>query len=437
MRRIFGVAAAVLALVAAGGGGDGDSAGGGFEPAEGGEERTVLIDYRHDEFASAFLQYYPEKVKVRQGDVVKFRQSWTGEPHSVTMGQVVDDLYEYAPLLMQYDSVEAAREGGVTEEQIDLVLTTLAKTPGMTDDFRIAQGGAEPCFVADKDDVPAFSDAETDEVNIDARCPVEARKQVPFDGRQALYNSGFIPYDGPQGNTFELPVAEDAEPGTYKYFCNYHWIFMGGEVEVVAKGEKIPSQAEVSKQARQEIDADAKDALAKVEQAEEKAIGDTIRETVEGPEGEETTEVVLPLAGKNIDQEAPVIINEFFPRKFTVEVGDKVTWTVDGAPHTVSFNVPKYFPIFTVADDGEITWDPKSHEPVGFDVPPPEEDRTEFGEASNRVIDAGEWDGTGGFHSSGAIDPGTKFSVTFTKAGTYPYACVLHPQMVGSLTVRS
>ena len=437
MRRIWLVAAAVALVAGACGGGDDGDGGSGFEPAEGGEERTVLIDYRHDEFASAFLQYYPEQVKVRPGDVVNFRQSWTGEPHSVTMGRVVDDIFEYAPLLEQYDSPEAALAGGVTQEQIDTVLAALAKTPGMTDDYRIAQGGAEPCFIPEIDDVPEFSDPATDEVNIDARCPVEAREQVPFDGRQALYNSGFIPYDGPQGNTFELPIAEDAEPGTYKYFCNYHWIFMGGEVVVVEQGEDIPSQAEVSRQARKEIDADAKEALAKVSAAQAKDVGETIRETVEGDDGEEVVEVTLPLAGKNIDDETPVIINEFFPRKFTAKVGQKVTWTVDGATHTVSFNVPKYFPIFTVADDGEITWDTKSWEAVGFEVPPPEEDRTEFGEEEPREIDAGEWDGTGGFHSSGAIDPGTEFSVTFTKPGTYPYACVLHPQMVGSLTVKS
>src|SRR5687768_18459729 len=108
MRRIFGIAAAMLLVLAACGDGGGDGENAGFEPAEGGEERTVLVDYRHDEFASAFLQYYPEQVKVRPGDVVKFRQSWTGEPHSVTMGKVVNDLMEQAPLIMQYDSPEAA-----------------------------------------------------------------------------------------------------------------------------------------------------------------------------------------------------------------------------------------------------------------------------------------------------------------------------------------
>jgi plastocyanin len=431
MRRIPGVwtvAIAIVVAVLAGACGDGRGGDeGGFEPAKGGEERTVLIDYRHDQFASAFLQYYPEHLEVRPGDLVKFRQSWTGEPHSVTMGKVVNDLFEFAPLIMEYDSAEAALAGGVSQEQIDRVLSTLSKIPGMTDDFRIAQGGAEPCFVAEVDDVPAFSNAETDEVNIDARCPVEARKQVPFTGRQALYNSGFIPYDGPQGNTFEVPIAEDAEPGTYKFFCNYHWIFMSGEVEVVEKGAAIPTQAEVSRKARQEIDADAKNALAKVAEVKDARVGD------------EVDDLTLPLVGRNIDEETPVIINEFFPRKVSAKVGQKITWTVDGATHTVSFNVPKYFPIFTVADDGEVTWDPKSFDPVGFDVPPPDEERPESedeAEAAARTIDAGDWDGTGGFHSSGALEAGTTFSVTFTKAGTYPFACVLHPQMVGTVEVR-
>jgi len=77
------------------GGGDDD----GGSAAGGGEERTVLVDYRHDQFASAFLRYYPEQVKVRQGDTVRFKQAWTGEPHSVTMGKVVDDLFANMELL--------------------------------------------------------------------------------------------------------------------------------------------------------------------------------------------------------------------------------------------------------------------------------------------------------------------------------------------------
>jgi plastocyanin len=58
-------------------------------------------------------------------------------------------------------------------------------------------------------------------------------------------------------------------------------------------------------------------------------------------------------------------------------------------------------------------------------------------EPEPRKVDVGKWDGKGGFRSSGALDPGETFTVAFSKAGTYSYACVLHPQMVGTLTVKA
>jgi plastocyanin len=113
-----------------------------------------------------------------------------------------------------------------------------------------------------------------------------------------------------------------------------------------------------------------------------------------------------------------------------------VTWTIDGSLHTVSFNVPKYFPIFTVSDSGDVEWDPQAWKPVGWDLDyEPRGFSEEEGEPL--TLDAGRWDGKGGFHSSGALLPGDTFAVTFTKAGTYPFACVLHPQMVGTLTVNA
>jgi plastocyanin len=410
--------------------------GGGGAASGDGEERSVLVDFRHDEFAAAFLQYYPEQLKVRPGDTIQFRQAWTGEPHSVTFGKVVDDFIEVFPALEEYESVEAAREGGVDEDIIDKAVQSYARFPTMTDAFQAVPAGAEPCFVADMDDAPIFRDVDTDVVDRNATCPKGGKEQPAFNGRQALYNSGFIPYSGERGNTFTVPIAEDATPGTYQYYCNYHFVFMGGSVEVVEKGAEIPSQSEVSKQARKEIDADAAKALERVRAAEAKRVGDTIRETVEGPEGESVSEVTLPLSGRATDDETPAIINEFFPRKFTAKVNEKVTWSLDGSLHTVSFNVPKYFPIFTVADSGRVRWDPQAYEPRGWDLD--YEARTFGPEEPEPVeIDAGRWDGKGGFHSSGALLPGDTFSVTFTKPGTYPFACVLHPQMVGTLVVTT
>lgn len=42
---------------------------------------------------------------------------------------------------------------------------------------------------------------------------------------------------------------------------------------------------------------------------------------------------------------------------------------------------------------------------------------------------AGTW-------NSGNIAPGGNFSVTFQSAGTFPYQCTIHPNMVGTVTVQ-
>ena len=421
MRRLmFAVLATAMLVTASCGGGEDGAAGGG-------EVRTVLVDYQHDEFASAFLRYYPEKVTVRPGDAVRFKQQWTGEPHSVTLGQVVDDMFAYEDLLMKYESEEEALADGVTQETVDKVLATFTKIPGMIgEEDEVYQPGAQPCFVAELEDVPMFTTPD-EEVNRDAVCPTKGEPQPAFDGKFGLYNSGFIPYEGEDGNTFDVPIAADAEPGTYRYFCNYHWTTMSGDIEIVDKNAEIPSQSDVTRQARKEIQADAKVAL------------DRVREARKTTGGAKIGDLEFPLAGREADEEFAVIINEFLPKNASAKVGEPVTWTFDGSAHTVSFKVPKYFPLFDIKDDGTVFRNPQAYEPVGVKVPEREGDPFEEdeGEESALEVDAGKWDGSGGFKSSGALFPGDKFTVTFTKAGTYPYACVLHPQMVGTVEITS
>ena len=425
MRRMWFLGAAIVALVAGACGDDGGSGdAGGFEPAEGGEARTVLIDYRHDEFTSAFLRYYPEQVTVRPGDVVNFRQTWTGEPHSVTMGKVVDDAFVLGERFSKYKSEEEALAGGETEASIAQFLGSLSPLPGMTayEGYEIYQPGAQPCYIADVDDVPDWSNAQTEEINPEAKCPEGGHEQPEFRGTEGLYNSGFIAPEGDHPNAFQVPIALDAQPGTYRYFCNYHWTSMSGTVEIVGKEADIPSQQEVNRRAREEIEADAELALKRVDEARE-------------AKGGKVGELTLPLAGRDAEDEFTVIINEFLPRSIKAKIGEPVTWTVDGIDHTISFNVPTYFPIFTVKADGTVVWEPKSNQPVAWEVPEAGEPEGEEEEPPARHVDVGEWDGSGGFHSSGALSPGDTFTVTFTKKGTYPYACVLHPQMVGTVEV--
>lgn len=41
-----------------------------------------------------------------------------------------------------------------------------------------------------------------------------------------------------------------------------------------------------------------------------------------------------------------------------------------------------------------------------------------------------------GLFKSKALDTDQQFSYTFTKAGTYPYYCSIHPKMVGKIVVQ-
>jgi plastocyanin len=41
-----------------------------------------------------------------------------------------------------------------------------------------------------------------------------------------------------------------------------------------------------------------------------------------------------------------------------------------------------------------------------------------------------------GLFKSKALDTDDKYSYTFTKAGTYPYYCSVHPKMVGKIVVQ-
>lgn len=427
------VAIVVALLMLAGGM---TSCGGDQENASGPQTRTVLVDYRHDETEMSMFDYYPRKVTVRQGDTVEFKQAWTGEPHSVTFGRIVEPMLD--PIINLVKRVESTGDFPKDEPEEFAGF----KLPYALDEDEqglvTAQNAAQPCYVAEADAWPG-----------DVKTPCPARPQPAFTGRDAIYSSGLIPYEGVRGNTFKVPVANDAEPGTYGFYCNVHGPLQYGEVEVVGKGEEIPSSRFVARKARDEAEARSKVLVTNHKAALEG------KPVLAGATGQEK----MPTKGKNlIGVPAPFfhekkfshgIVNEFVPRDMTAKVGKKVTWTFAGS-HTISFNVPKYFPIFTVADDGRVEYNPKTGDPAGWPGPPEEpepssehdegdagEDEGGGGEPPGPVrVDAGLWDGKD-FRSTGLDYPdGAEFSVTFTRAGTYPFACLIHPSMVGKIVIE-
>jgi plastocyanin len=117
-------------------------------------------------------------------------------------------------------------------------------------------------------------------------------------------------------------------------------------------------------------------------------------------------------AGVNDPDHMAVAVLQYMPAKATVAVGQKVSWSWNDTkePHSVTFFPP-----------GQTAPDPGS-DPALFAPTPP----------------TGAYDGAvmvnSGLAPQGpqAVPP---FEMTFAKPGSYNYSCVIHPQMVGTITV--
>jgi plastocyanin len=109
-----------------------------------------------------------------------------------------------------------------------------------------------------------------------------------------------------------------------------------------------------------------------------------------------------------------VQINDFIPKPITINVGDTVTWRVDSTEfHTVTFLSGAPQPPFVGPTDAGPAITPLAAFPVG--------DR--------------EYDGTG-VRSSGLLNKGETYSLTFTRPGTFEYVCLVHPSMKAQVVVR-
>lgn len=406
MRRLAVVCAVMLmaAACAQEGGDTGEQA-----DETGPQTRTVQVDAKPDGYAGFALAYFPEAVTVRPGDTVRFTQEWTGEPHSVTLGTLVDEAIGEA---RELDPDEEPSDE--LRERFEALPTMLPEGPGDAN-----QVAVNPCHVA-SGDLPQAADEPCEEQDLPA-----------FDGTSTYYNSGFLE----PGEDFEVELDEGIDPGTYVFYCNLHGPMMSGEIEVADSGEEIPSQAEVD----EERDEAIAEAFGPTDDAYEAA------EAGETPFGN--------LAGFGAEGSEGTGIIEFIPSEIEAEVGEKVTWTVFG-PHTISFGTPADAAELLVQDD-EGNWhlNEKAMAPAGGagQPPPPEGDPADLGDEERPVeapegppepteIDGGSYDGEG-FRSSGFVfsfpEPGAFFSysLTFSEPGEYAYVCIVHPAMTGTVTV--
>jgi plastocyanin len=257
------------------------------------------------------------------------------------------------------------------------------------------QGAAQACFV---DTLPASAK--------DA-CPKAA--QPDFSGKAALYNSGYLE----EGDTFSVKLAADLAPGTYNWMCLVHGAEMKGALTVTPATDTIPEP--------KAVDTARKDAIAKFLTPLKVAVD--AAKPVAG-------EVQASFGAKDV----PGIAALFSPREISVAVGGKVTWKIFDF-HTIAFNAPQdATPAIIRAADGSVQFNFKAINPAGgpglpdpFAEPPKE-----------TTFDGGSWDGTGFRNSGGGGGEEGKpflFTLTFTKAGTYDYACLVHPDMEGKVKV--
>jgi plastocyanin len=117
-------------------------------------------------------------------------------------------------------------------------------------------------------------------------------------------------------------------------------------------------------------------------------------------------------AGVNAAKDSTIAVTEFLPAKIRVKTGSTVAWSWKGTiePHSVTFFPPNVTP------------------------PPPGSDESLFAPTPP----TGPYDGTA-LVNSGLLpfgpDPVPPFEMTFAKAGTFSYYCVIHPNMVGQVNV--
>jgi len=189
---------------------------------------------------------------------------------------------------------------------------------------------------------------------------------------------------------------------------------------VDAAAADAPSEEEIAREARREIDELSEGPQRLYRQALSDGAIEIGDQRIEGP-----------FAGLFDPSEGHVAINEFVPKQRTVGAGDPISWKMMGADHSITFDVPPYFPIVEFLDDGTVRLNPKLAPPAGGAVPAPEQE----GEGVFEV-DGGTWDGEG-FWSSGLVsaEPYLDYTMRITKPGTYKYACLLHPPMVGTIVV--
>lgn len=383
MTRRLALIAGLLSIIA--------SACGTAAPTSGPATYDVTVDASSPAFNLQVTAYFPNELKAHPGDTLKFTAIDRGEPHTVTFGTLVDAAVAKIPPGPPVPSLEPY---GLP----DLI--------GAPPQLPVSQAAAQPCFLA--------SGAPPKDA-----CSKDQQKVIEFNGTQAFSNSGWLQ----PKQEYSLKLADTIKPGVYSFICLLHANAMLGKITVVDKGQATQSAGDLKDAAAAQVKARV-DALQPAVDAANKATADSAFAGV--------------ISEKVPDAQAPI----FAPKQLTIPVGGSVTWKVFG-PHMIAFNASAdLVGALAKAPEGTVAVNGKAFAPAGGPgaPPPPAGAAPPPPNAPPQTIPvvAPGWDGKG-LHNSGFFlsFPPTFFSykLTFTTAGTYPYKCLIHPDMEGTVKV--
>lgn len=373
------------------------------KPATAGKEVRVVLDGKTDAFVGEFPFFFPSSTTVHAGDTVRFDQpNASGVPHTVTLGTMVDQGVAKLNQLGPTASFEAQETAPEVAALPDIFTHKSPPGPPVPN-----QSAAQPCFLATGQPPNSLTGGAP-------ACSKVA--QPAFDGTQTFYNSGAIFNDG---DSFSMKLADSIKPGTYSIICLVHRGAMTGDITVVDKNTPTPTAAEVEAKGKQEFDAVV---------AADTPIAEKARKAPAS---------AAFMGAANPEKFQQAVVAEFGPKEVSVPVNGSVTWT-GIAFHTLTFNA-------TDADVGAVTRDPNGvvafnpkYAPAGFDVPADLADFPFPADSKPLTLDLGKVD-SDAFKSSGVVPSLpprlVSLKVTFTKAGTYPVRCLVHPDMKGEVKV--
>jgi plastocyanin len=366
---------------------------------------TVQVDNKTSAFSFEAIEYYPKELTVAQGSTVKFHSNFRGEPHTVTVGDSINKGVKI------FEGLTPEQLNGPPPPEIQAL-----KIPNVIPDdanlsdpasVKLNQSAAQPCVVKAGEFAPGADP-----------CPTKTADS--FDGTQSFFNSGLLKDD----QTFDLKLADTIPAGTYTFICLFHGPEMAGKVNVVAKGDAaVQTAAAVEAAGNKQLD----DEVAKITPELDKAKSEAKPGEVKAGAG---------------PQDIKAGAMEFVPSSVSIPVGGSVTWNLSF--HTVSFNAPEAArPDIVQESDGTWHLNAKSFTAVGFTPPPPPAGGGNSGPPASDAppppptnVDGGTFDGVG-FYNSGSLDTqgDLLFKLTFSKAGTFNYICLIHPDMKGTVKV--